>query len=472
MNSVRTRFAPSPTGFLHVGGVRTALFAWLLARQNDGQFILRIEDTDQAREVIGAEQHIQDSLRWVGIEWDESTDIGGPYAPYKQSQRLDTYREWAQKLVDKGLAYADPYSSEEVQAFRDQAIAAKRPFLYRDYRPENPPVWDGSRPLRLKSSPKAYQWHDAVMGDLSTGPEVIDDFILMKSDGFPTYNFCHIIDDALMGITHVIRSQEFISSVPKYLNLYEALGLTPPIMATLPFVLSEDGQKKLGKRDGAKDILDYARNGYLPEAMMNFLATLGWNDGTEQEIFNEDELIAKFSLDRVQKSGARFDEKRLLWLNGQWIRRINLDDLYIRVEPFWPRDAKNADEAYKKQILSLVQERLKTLADLPVMSRYFFTEPAVDMSLIEDNKQLKKLSPDEQKQLIQAAHDTLANSDFSVDNLIDRLNKLLETTGQKPAVLFGLIRVVTTWAPFSPGLAETMNVLGKDKTLARLNKFL
>lgn len=472
MTTVRTRFAPSPTGFLHVGGVRTALFAWLLARQHNGQFILRIEDTDQAREVAGAEQHIQDSLRWVGVQWDESTDISGPFAPYKQSERLDIYRQWAQKLVDKGLAYADPYTAEEVQAFRDDAIAAKRPFLYRDHRPENPPAWDGSQPLRLKSDPKAYKWHDAVMGDLSTGPEAIDDFILMKSDGFPTYNFCHIIDDALMEVTHVIRSQEFISSVPKYLNLYEVLEIKPPIMATLPFVMAMDGQKKLGKRDGAKDILDYARDGYLPEAMMNFLATLGWNDGSEQEIFSKDDLIEKFSLDRVQKSGARFDEQRLLWLNGQWIRRIELDDLYERVEPFWPREAENADEKHKKQILKLVQERLKTLADLPIMSRYFFTEPEINMSLIEGNKQLKKLSSEEQKQLIQAAHNALADSDFSVDDLTDCLNKLLETTGQKPGILFSLIRIVTTWAPFSPGLAETMNVLGKDKTLNRLQKFL
>ncbi|HEX4662308.1 MAG TPA: glutamate--tRNA ligase [Candidatus Saccharimonadales bacterium] len=472
MASIRTRFAPSPTGFLHVGGVRTALFAWLVAKQQSGQFILRIEDTDQAREVAGAEQHIQDSLRWVGVHWDESTNVGGPYAPYKQSERLDIYRQWAQKLVDKGLAYADPYTAAEVQTFRDDAIAAKRAFLYRDHRPENPPTWDGSQPLRLKSVPKAYQWHDAVMGDLSTGPEVIDDFILMKSDGFPTYNFCHIIDDSLMHITHVIRSQEFISSVPKYLNLYEALGIAPPIMATLPFVMAPDGNKKLGKRDGAKDILDYARDGYLPEAMMNFLVTLGWNDGSEQEIFSQAELLEKFSLDRVQKSGARFDEQRLLWLNGQWIRKLDLDDLYARVAEFWPLEAKEASETYKKQILTLVQDRLKTLADVPPLSRYFFVEPEIDRSLIDSNKQLKKLTEAEQKQLVQAAHDALAGSDFSVQDLTEKLNTLLETTGQKPGTLFSLIRIVTTWAPFSPGLAETMNVIGRDKTLARLQKFL
>lgn len=468
MTSTRTRFAPSPTGFLHVGGVRTALFAWLLARQHDGQFILRIEDTDKAREVTGAEKHIQDSLTWVGINWNEGTDIGGPHAPYRQSERLDIYKEWANRLVEKGLAYADPYTTDELQAFRDQAKLEKRAFLYRDHRPENPPHWDGTQPLRLKSDPKSYSWTDAVMGELSTGPEVIDDFILMKSDGYPTYNFCHIVDDALMQVSHVIRSQEFISSVPKYLNLYEALEIEPPVMATLPFVMAIDGKKKLGKRDGAKDILDYARDGYLPEAMMNFLATLGWNDGTEQELFSREELIEKFSLERVQRSGARFDEQRLLWMNGQWIRRIELDDLYERAGDFWPPEAAGASEEYKKQILSLVQDRLKTLADLPVLTSYFFAEPERDMNLIETNKQLKKLSSAEAHSLLHAAAEAVGQSDFTVEDLTNRLNTLLETTGQKPGILFSIIRIHLTWAPFSPGLAETMSILGKEKTLRRL----
>lgn len=468
MTTIRTRFAPSPTGFLHVGGVRTALFAWLLARQHDGRFILRIEDTDKAREVAGAERHIQDSLHWVGIEWDEGTDIGGPHAPYRQSERLAIYHEWANKLVEKGLAYADPYTPQELEAFRESAKAEKRAFLYRDHRPDNPPAWDGTQPLRLKSEPKSYVWTDAVMGELTTGPEAIDDFILIKSDGYPTYNFCHIVDDALMGVTHVIRSQEFISSVPKYLNLYEALGITPPTMVTLPFVMAIDGKKKLGKRDGAKDILDYARDGYLPEAMMNFLATLGWNDGTEQELFSRDELIEKFSLSRVQRSGARFDEQRLLWMNGQWIRRIELDDLYERVTDFWPAESGSTGPEYKKQILALVQDRLKTLADLPALTSYFFTEPTPDMALIENNKQLKKLDPAEADRLITAAIDSLEQSDFTVDDLTNRLNALLGATGQKPGILFSLIRIHLTWAPFSPGLAETMATLGKDTTLRRL----
>jgi glutamyl-tRNA synthetase len=469
---IRTRFAPSPTGFLHVGGVRTALFAWFIARKQSGQFVLRIEDTDKAREVAGAEKHIQDSLKWVGIEWDESTDIGGPYAPYRQSERLTIYKEWAQKLVDSGRAYADPYTAEEVEAFRNQAKAEKRAFLYRDHRPENPPAWDGTQPLRLKSEPKEYTWVDAVMGELHTGPEAIDDFILMKSDGYPTYNFCHIVDDAIMEFSYVIRSQEFISSVPKYLNLYEALGVTPPIMATLPYVMADNGRKKLGKRDGAKDILDYARDGYLPEAMMNFLATLGWNDGTEQELFSREELIEKFDLSRVQRSGAAFDEQRLLWMNGQWIRRLSIDDLYDRAANFWPESANTHDEVYKKQILALAQDRLKTLADLPLLTSYFFEEPSVDWQMVSDNKQLKKLTPTEIDSLLQQTTTAIATSVFDADSLQATLNQLLETTGQKPGILFSLIRLSVSWAPFSPALNDTLAVLGKQAVLARLQHAL
>lgn len=466
---VRTRFAPSPTGFLHVGGIRTALFAWLLARQNNGQFILRLEDTDKAREVEGSGQHIMDSLHALKIDYDEGPDIGGPHGPYKQSGRLALYKEWADKLVASGHAYADPYTQEEVAAFRDQAKAAKQPFLFRNHRPENPPEWDGSQPLRFKSNPKDYIWQDAVMGELKSGPESIDDFILVKSDGYPTYNFAHIIDDHLMEITHVIRSQEFLASVPKYLNLYEALGIPVPILATMPFVMGPDGKKKLSKRDGAKDVLDYIREGYLPEALDNFMATLGWNDGTEQEVFSLTELVEKFSLDRVQKSGARFDEQRLLWMNGAHIRELTLDDLYELVVDFWPAEAENFADTYKKAVLGLTQERLKYFAELPQLTDFFFIDRPVDLELIDNNKQLKKLSHEELKTLLEQSREVLATSDFSTEDLTEKLNGLLEETGQKPGILFSLIRVGTTWAPFSPGLADTLHVLGKEKALARLD---
>ncbi|MBP7760712.1 glutamate--tRNA ligase [Candidatus Saccharibacteria bacterium] len=499
--TIRTRFAPSPTGYLHVGGIRTALFAFLVARQAGGQFILRLEDTDKKREVDGSADHLITSLHALGLTYDEGPDIGGPYAPYIQSERLQNggnYHQWANKLLQTGRAYVDPYTPEEVQGFREQAQKEKRAFLYRDHRPDNPSIqWDLGMTLRFKSEPKAYTWHDEVMGDISTGPDVVDDFILVKADGYPTYNFAHIIDDAEMRITHVIRGQEFISSMPNYLNLYEALGILPeaespspesyddkeaafwslkpgfyyrPLFAHMPHIMNEQGNKKLGKRDGAKDVLDYIRDGYLPEALDSFIATMGWNDGTEQEVFTMNELIEKFSFDRVQRSGARFDEKRLLWMNGQWIRRLELDDLYQRVAHYWPNSAETSGESYKKQVLTLVQDRLKTLAELPLMTRYFFEEPKEDWSLVSDNKQLSKLERGEITTILHVAHDALQTVDnWTPDAIQATLNVLLETTHQKPAILFGLIRVVTTWAPFSPQLGDTLALLGKERTLARLS---
>jgi glutamyl-tRNA synthetase len=468
--TVRTRFAPSPTGYIHVGNVRSALFPYLLAKQQGGKIILRIEDTDQARYVEGATDLILDTLEWLGIDWDEGPRKGGDYGPYVQSERRDIYKAWAQKLVDKGLAYADPYTPEQVQSFREEAKIAKRPFLYREHRPEHPPVWDGTQPLRFKVTDiKRYTWHDPVMGELSAGPEVLDDFILIKADGLPTYNFAHIVDDAEMEITHVIRGLEYISSIPRYLSLYEALDLVPPVLACLPHIMAPDGKKKLGKRDGAKSVQEYRTDGILPEAMLNFLASMGWNDGTEQEIFTKQELIDKFSLERVQRSGARFDEQRLLWMNGHWIRSLALDDLYTRVAAYWPASAAEYDDTYRKSVLALVQDRMKTLAELSMMSKYFFEEPMRSDSLITDNKQLKKLSPDDISHLLELVKNEFENlNQWTPDTIQTCLNHLLETTGEKPGVLFSLIRIVTTWAPFSPQLNDTLALLGRDKTLTRI----
>lgn len=475
MKEVRTRFAPSPTGFLHVGGVRTALFAWLLARQKNGAFVLRIEDTDKAREVEGSGAHIIKCLHALGIEYDEGPTKGGPYGPYLQSERLDLYQQWAQRLIDTGRAYADPYTPEQLQEFREEARAAKRPFLYRNHRPDAPPVWTPGMPLRFKSDPQSYTWHDEVMGELSTGPEVIDDFILIKSDGYPTYNFAHIVDDAEMRITHVIRGQEFISSQPNYLNLYDALDLEYPIFATMPHILAETGGKKLGKRDGAKDVLDYLREGYTPEALVNFIASLGWNDGTEQELFTLDELIQKFSLDRVQRSGARFDTRRLLWMNGQHIRDLSIETLSERVHTFWPQVALDASQARRDAILALVQDRLKTLSDLPLLSSYFFEEPTPDWELCFSNKQLKKLPAIQVEALLRTSYDALSSvndAQFTPDTIQEALNALLESTGQKAGVLFSLIRLCVSWSPFSPALPDTLAALGKQTTLNRIQKSL
>lgn len=493
MKKVRTRFAPSPTGFMHVGNFRTGLFAWLVAKSFDGTFILRLEDTDKKREVEGSADHILECFKQLNIQIDEGFGASGDFGPYRQSERLKIYKKWAQKLIDSGRAYADPYSAEEVQAFREQAQKDKKPFLYRNHRPENPPIWDGSTPLRFKSDPKAYEWHDEVMGNLKTGPEVIDDIILIKSDGYPTYNFAHIVDDAEMEITHIIRGQEFIASQPNYLNIYEALGLDCPIFATMPHILNEQGNKKLGKRDGAKDVLDYVKEGFLPDALISFIATLGWNDGTEQEIFTRQELIEKFSLERVGKSGAQFDHRRLLWKNGHFIREMPLEDLYQLTlrhpeldsgsskeldsrlrgndkSGFWSKSAENFDEEYKKQVLSLVQERMKYLAELPELTSFFFEEPTPNLELITSNKQLKKLDRARLKEILDLSKQSLEKSDFNAEDLQNRLNQLLEETGEKPAVIFSLIRIATTWAPASPQLNTSLAVLGKEVVLQRISK--
>src|SRR3989344_3060181 len=470
--SIRTRFAPSPTGYLHVGGVRTALFAWLLAEQNRGTFILRLEDTVRAREVKGADEHLMKSLKALGLTYHEGPDIGGPHAPYRQSERLEIYRQWAEKLLSKGRAYIDPHAAEEVQAFREQAQAKKQPFLYRNHRPEHLETnWDGSKPLRFKSEPKSYTWKDAVMGERHAGAEVVDDFILIKSDGFPTYNFAHIVDDAEMEITHIIRGQEFLASTPNYLNLYEALGINPPVIASVPPIMNEAGNKKLSKRDGAKDSLEYIKEGIPVPAFLNFIATLGWNDGTEQEVFSVDELVQRFSLGRVQNSGARFDEKRLMWVSGAHIRQMDLDFLYQEVAAFWPETANNYDDLYKTGVLKLVQERLKYYAELPALTEFFFVDLPVNPELITSHKQLKKFSPGELSSILTASRDQLESiDDWNAENIQAELNSMLEQTGQKPMILFSLIRIATTQSPASPALAGSLELLTKQRVISRINQ--
>ena len=474
----RTRFAPSPTGYIHVGNVRSALYPYLIAKQTGGDFILRIEDTDQARFVEGAEDLVFETLRWLGLDWNEGPDgkggEKGDFGPYHQTERRKIYLKWAEKMIEKGLAYADPYTPEQVEEFRNQAKLEKRAFLYRDHRPENPPKWELGMPLRFKTPEiKRYSWHDAVMGELSAGPEALDDFILIKADGLPTYNFAHIIDDFEMKVTHVIRGAEYVASTPKYLSLYEALEITPPILAHVPHILAPAGNKKLGKRDGAKSVSEYRDEGILPEAMLNFLAQLGWNDGTEDEIFSLEDLVEKFSLDRVQKSGARFDEQRLLWLNGQWIRRISQEDLFERVRDFWGENAKTSTEEYRREVLSLVFDRLKTLRDLPLASEYFFAEQKADSTMISANKQLKKLEKSEISKILNASiakFESLEN--WTDEGIQEALNELLAETGQKPGILFQIIRICLTWAPFSPALNQTLRAIGSGESLKRLKNSL
>lgn len=472
--SIKTRFAPSPTGYIHIGNLRSAIYPYLIAKQAGGDFILRIEDTDQSRLVEGATDLIIDTLKWLGLDWDEGPIVGGANAPYFQSERREIYIKWAKKLIAAGRAYADPTPSSEIAKYREADNVAKVPYLYRNHRPAETPEWQPGTPLRFKADPKPYQWHDEVMGDMSTGPEVLDDIILIKADGLPTYNFAHIVDDAEMGVTHICRGVEYLSSMPNYLALYEALELTPPKFVSLPHILAPTGNKKLGKRDGAKSAADYRTDGILPEALLNYLACLGWNDGTEQEIYSKDQLLQAFSIDRIQNSGARFDEAKLLWVNGQWIRKIadeqGIDTLYPRTLNFWPETAEPYPDEYKKRVLSIIYDRLKTLSDLRTMTTYFFTDPAITPETIISNKFLKKLSESELIELLGLAIAKLNKlEDWSQDNLQKMLNNLLAETGRKPAELFSLIRIAVSYAPFSPALHLTLEVLGRETTLARLS---
>lgn len=469
-----TRFAPSPTGYIHIGNVRSAIYPYLLAKQTDGKMILRIEDTDRERYVEGATELIEDTLKWLGLDWDEGPIVGGPNEPYFQSERKELYLEWAKKLIASGRAYADPTPSEKIDEYRRECSAAKKPFLYRDYRPENPPEWEPGMPIRFLTVPKEYEWHDEVMGDMHTGPEVLDDIILIKRDGYPTYNFAHIVDDAEMGVTHVMRGVEYLSSTPNYLALYEALGLERPKLVSLPHILAPTGNKKLGKRDGAKSVTEYRDDGVIAEAMLNYLACLGWNDGTEQELYTKEELIEKFSLARIQNSGARYDETKLFWMNGQWIRRIcdtqGVRALYDRTIGFWPEVAANYPEDYRVKVLSIIYDRLKTLSDLREMTTYFFVDPAVEIDAVVGNKFLKKMSEAEIEGLLKVVIRKLSDvQEWNADKLQEALNELLAETGKKPAELFSLIRIAVTFAAFSPALNLTLDVLGKDVTLARLN---
>ena len=472
ITKVVTRFAPSPTGFMHVGGVRTALYAWLWAKKNNGTFILRIEDTDKEREVEGSIEHIKDSLKWLGLNWDEGPDIGGPSAPYIQSERLESYKKYAQILIDKGLAYADPYSEEELESFRKKAEEEKRPFLYRDHRPEKPPVWDGTQPLRFKiPTLKRMEWKDLVWEDLSAGIEALDDFILIKSDGYPTYNFAHIIDDLEMGVTHVMRGQEFISSTPKFLSLYEALGINPPIFATLPPIMGPDGKKKLGKRDGAKDILDYKKEGYLPETMINFLALLGWNPGDDREVLSTEEIIQAFDLSKIQRSGAQLSDDRLNWLNKEHLKKKGEEERNKEIISWLSRYDKFSDKNILEKICPVIFDRISKWSDIDVLVEqgeldYYFEKPKFEKQMLV----WKDSSLEEAREHLKWVWNKLNSTEESEFDSIEKIKNLIfdyATEKGRGNVLWPL-RVSLSGKEKSPDPFNLVYILGKKESLERV----
>ncbi len=485
---VRTRFAPSPTGFLHIGGVRTALFNYLFAKKNDGTFILRLEDTDRERFVPEGVGQIVEALDWLDLKPDEGFWISQSEHKgneYVQSERLKTglYQKYVDQLLEKKLAYYSFVTPEKYNEYKNEP--RQTPFIYSRHLEAEyhdgtlKPNPNQKYPIRLDIAAVKQQlpelhsnglaWHDENRGEFVEDLSLMEDFILIKSDGYPTYNFANVIDDHEMDISHAIRGDEFIASTGKHALLYEIFGWDKPKFVHLPVINGTDG-KKLSKRSGDTNTLDYRDKGYLPEALLNFLTLLGWNDGTEQEIFSLDELIKKFSLERVNNSSAVFDGKRLDWMNGHYIRETPLPKLYKRVESFWPQEAAKYDDAYKQAVLGLVQERLKYLAELPELTLFFFKDLPVDHHLIDGHKQLGSMPKDQLKTLLEKSQSAIEQSDFSVEDLTKRLNQLLTETEQKPVVLFSLIRIATTQAPSSPGLAETLAVLGKDISLKRISQ--
>jgi glutamyl-tRNA synthetase len=463
-----TRFAPSPTGFLHIGGIRTALYAWAFARKNNGTFILRIEDTDKAREVEGSIEHIIKSLKWIGINWNEGPDIGGPNAPYKQSERLESYVKYAKILVEKGFAYTDPYTEEEVENFRKKADEEKRPFLYRDHRPENPPVWDGTQPLRFKVKDiKSYEWDDLVRGHLKAGAEALDDFILIKGDGYPTYNFAHIIDDLEMGVTHVMRGDEFISSTPKFLSVYDALEIKRPQYVTLPPIMGPDGKKKLGKRDGAKDFLEYQKEGYLPEAMLNFLAFIGWSPEGEEEILSPEEFINLFDIEKIHISGGKFNEEKLDWINKEHIKKLSKEDLEKYVFEWLPNELKI------QKIVPIIVERISKFGDIKGMIEsgeldFFFKEPVIQKEkLIYKDTDINIILENLNNAL--KIFESIDEKDFQKENIKNLLMGEANKLKNRGEILHP-IRFALSGLEKSPDPFILSDILGKTKTILRINK--
>ncbi len=458
---------------MHIGGIRTALFAYLFARKHNGTFILRIEDTDKEREVAGSIEHIQRSLAWLNIDWDYGPDKPGPFGSCIQSQRLSSYKEYAEKLVTKGLAYPDPYTKEELESFRQQASDNKQPFLYRNHRPEVFENWDGSKPLRLKVPEiKRYKWHDEVRGDLEAGEEMLDDIILIKADGYPTYNFAHIIDDLEMGVTHIMRGDEFISSMPKFLSLYDALEIPYPKFVTLPPILRDDRTKKLGKRDGAKDILMYKEEGYLADTMVNFLALIGWNPGTEQEVFSKEELIAAFDISKIQRAGAAFNEDKLLWMNKEYIQNMNDADFFNYASAALPDSIKKmtlyTEEALIR-LLPVIKERVhiqKEITDAAEAGEYdfAFAVPEVSKELIawKNDSSAADALPRLQKAL-----ELLADADFSSASTIKNALWGYEEEIGKGELLWPL-RVSLTGKERSPDPFISAYIIGREQTILRI----
>ncbi len=467
---MRTRFAPSPTGPLHFGSVRTALFAWLAARHSGGQFVLRIEDTDQERYIPGSEALILETLQWLGLGWDEGPDVGGPHGPYIQSQRTGLYREYADELVRRGAAYWCTCTPARLSAMRAEQQRRHEPTRY-DRRclgrqeVANERAAGMSSVLRLQMPPGVAEWDDLVRGRVEFDNANIDDQVLLKSDGFPTYHLAVVVDDHLMDITHVIRSDEWIPSTPKHLALYRAFEWAPPRFAHVPVVLGTDGQK-LSKRRGAPNVLEYGELGYLPSAIVNAMALLGWSPGSGEEVFSLDELLRLFTLERIHPSPATFDPKRLDDLNGIRIRRMPVEELVEALEHFLPGTSKDM----RRQLAPMLQHRMVTLADAQVLAA-----PLLHDVVIDDTAPLPppKVTNDVAVAMLTCAIDIVERDGLAdPDALLAQLRTVAKEHGAKVGDAFRTLYVAMLGTQSGVPVIEAMQYLGAETSLIRLRRAL
>ncbi len=479
---VRTRYAPSPTGVPHVGNIRTAIFDYLLARHCGGQFILRIEDTDQARLVAESIEQIGESLRWLGMDWDEGPDVGGPYGPYVQSQRLDLYRAAADRLLAQGDAYECWCAPERLEVVRAEQARNKQPPKYdRRCRSENGRVEArreasaaGRRPVVRFKTPLSGEvtLHDAIHGDTTFDLSTIDDFVMLKSDGFPTYHLAYIVDDEAMKITHVLRGDEWIPSAPRHLLIYRALGIEPPVIAHLPRILGTEGAK-LSKRHGATSVFEYRDQGYLADALFNFLGLTGWSLDDKTEIISREQFIKHFTLDRVVKNPAIFNVEKLTWMNGVYIREMpeqRLIELFAeRLDGDLPAGvARPVDRGLVGRIAPLIRERVKLLSEAVDYCDFFF----IDRLHYSREDLPGKAFADRQTEAVKALEQAVAAverlGDWTHAALEESLRALAAELALKAGDLFSLIRVAVTGRRVTPPLFESMEILGQPRCIERL----
>jgi len=484
--NVRVRFAPSPTGMLHIGGLRTALYNYLFAKGNDGVFVLRIEDTDQNRYVEGAEEDIKQSLKWAGMEVDEGPENPGEVGPYRQSERKDMYAQYAEQLVEQGNAYYAFDTPEELNDMRERLKKSGNPS----------PKYDAITRMSMKNSltlpeeeverkleegedyvirlkvPRRenIRFEDEVRGFVSFESKGLDDQVLLKSDGMPTYHLANVVDDHLMNITHVIRGEEWLSSTPKHILMYEYFGWEPPKMAHLPLIMSPSGGK-LSKRKAETEGIpintkDYIDQKFEPEALVNFLAYLGWSPGDDTEVHSMDELIDLFSLDRVSKGGAVFDYKKLIWYNEHYLREKSADELFPRVKEIAKEHGIDPDEEYMKQIITLMKDRVSKIEDFVTDGKFFFEDPEE-----YDEKAVKKWK-DSSAELLSSYVDKIEELDdehFEAKTLKDKIKEVIEAHDVGFGKLMMPLRVAVSGMGYGPDLTPTIELLGKEITIRRIN---